>query len=325
MNKEDKVLDFLRSSRKGYVSGEEISKKLGVSRAAVWKDIQNLRSLGYEIEAEPHRGYQLTAIPDKMFADEISWQLPTKVIGRNVFSYDSLDSTNDAAFKLGKEGIKEGACVFAEYQKKGRGRLGRHWESSKGKNVLLSVLLRPVLSPSDVSKITLAAALSVARAARSLTGADLGIKWPNDLLFEGKKVGGILTEMDAEADRVHFVVIGIGVNVNESNKDLPSEATSLKEIAGKALSRLDFAKKLLIELEKDYSKFKSGSFDALAEEWENLSVTSGRRVTADVLGRKVHGQAVGIDKDGALWIRKDNGLQERIVAGDVTLLRQSHG
>lgn len=324
--KEDKVLDFLRSSRHDFISGEEISRKLGVSRAAVWKDIQNLRALGYEIEAEPHRGYHLTCVPDKMFADEISWELPAKVIGRNVFSYEELDSTNDAAFKLGKDGIKEGACVFTEYQKKGRGRLGRGWESPKGKNLLLSILLRPVLAPSDVPKITLAAAVSVARAARSLTGADLGIKWPNDLLFKGKKVGGILTEMDAEADRVHFVVIGIGVNVNGSKKELPPEATSLKEIACRTISRLEFARKLLVELDKDYQKvFERGSFDELAREWEDLSVTSGRRVTADVLGRKVHGQAVGIDKDGALWIRKDNGLQERILAGDVALLRQSRG
>ncbi len=323
--KVDKVLDFLRSSRRDFVSGEEISKKLDVSRAAVWKDIQNLRSLGYEIEAEPHRGYRLTAIPDKMFADEISWQLPTKVIGRNIFSYEEVDSTNDTAFKLGKDGIKEGACVFAEYQKKGRGRLGRRWESGRGKNLLLSVLLRPVLSPADVSKITLAAAVSVARAARDLTGADLGIKWPNDLLFKGRKVGGILTEMDAEADRVHFVVIGIGVNVNGVKKELPPEATSLKEIAGKTVSRLEFARKLLVELERDYAVFRRGSFDELALEWENLSVTSGRRITADVLGRKVQGQAVGIDKQGALWIRKDNGLQERIFAGDVTLMRQSRG
>ena len=325
MNKEDKVLNFLRSNRLDFLSGEEISKKLGVSRAAVWKDIQHLRSLGYEIEAEPHRGYRLTAIPDKMFADEISWQLPTKIVGRNIFSYEELDSTNDAAFQLGKDGIKEGACVFAEYQKKGRGRLGRRWESPKGKNLLLSVLLRPVLSPADVPKITLAAALSVARAARSLTGADLGIKWPNDLLFKGKKVGGILTEMNAEADRVHFVVLGIGVNVNGAKKELPPEATSLKEIAGKTISRLEFARELLAQLEKDYIVFKNGAFDTLANEWENLSVTSGRRVSAGVPGRKVQGQVVGIDKDGALWIRKDNGLQERILAGDVTLLRQSHG
>src|SRR3989338_2152684 len=165
MNKEDKVLNFLRSNRLDFLSGEEISKKLGVSRAAVLKDIQHLRSLGYEIEAEPHRGYRLTAIPDKMFADEISWQLPTKIVGRNIFSYEELDSTNDAAFQLGKDGIKEGACVFAEYQKKGRGRLGRRWESGKGKDLLLSVLLRPVLSPANVPKITLAAPLSVTRAA----------------------------------------------------------------------------------------------------------------------------------------------------------------
>lgn len=321
MNKEDLVLNALRSNRHDFLSGEEISKKLGVTRAAVWKDIQNLRSLGYEVEAQPHRGYRLTGIPDKLFRDEISWKLPTRFIGQNVLSYEQLDSTNDTAFQLGKDGVKEGACVFAEVQKKGRGRLGRTWVSAKGKNLLLSVLLRPLSSPADASKMTLAAALSVARAVRVTSGVDLGIKWPNDLLYKGKKVAGILTEMDAEADRVHFVVIGIGVNVNAGKKDLPSEATSLREITGLDISRVAFARQLLVELEKDYLMLKSGSFDELAAEWESLSLTTGRRVSADLLGRKVQGQAMGIDKDGALWIRKDNGLQERILAGDVTHLR----
>ncbi len=325
MIKEDKILEFLRYNKTFFISGEDISRKLKVSRAAVWKGIQHLRGLGYEISAEPHKGYRLVSVPDRMFADEILAGLLTKKIGRSIFSYEQLDSTNEVAFKLGKEGLKEGVCVISEYQKKGRGRLGRSWESPKGKNVLLSVILRPLLSPAEVSKITLVAAVSAVKSARQITGANLGIKWPNDLLYRGKKVGGILTEMDAEADRVHFVVVGIGINVNSSRKELPPEATSLKEIAGHPISRLEFTRKFLLEFENDYSKFKQEKFDELAREWENLSVTSGQRVVADVLGRKVHGQAVGIDKDGALWIRKDNGLQERILAGDISILRQSHG
>ncbi len=325
MLKEDRVLELLRANKTFFISGEDISRKLKVSRAAVWKDIQHLRALGYEIHAEPHKGYRLVSVPDKMFADEISAGLSTAKFGRPIFSYEQLDSTNDAAFKLGKEGLKEGACVVAEYQKKGRGRLGRAWESPKGKNILLSVILRPLLSPAEVPKITLVAAVSVVKAARQMTGAMLGIKWPNDLLYQGKKVGGILTEMDAEADRVHFVIVGIGINVNSTHKELPPEATSLKEIAQHDISRLEFMRKLLLEMENDYLKFKCGKFNELAREWESLSLTSGRRVTADVLGRKVHGQALGIDKDGALWIRTDSGLQERILAGDIRLIRQSHG
>ena len=315
------VLDLLREHKGLAVSGEEISEKLGVSRSAVWKEMQNLRQLGYEIEAQPHLGYRLVSLPDKLFADEISHRLGTQVVGRSVFSYDSLDSTNDAAFQLGEKGAKEGACVFAEYQKKGRGRLGRAWVSPKGKNLILSVLLKPKLSPSQVSRITLMAGVSAVRAIRSVTTRSLGIKWPNDILYQDKKVGGILTEMSAEPDAVRFIVLGIGINVNADPRELPPGSTSLKAIMGKTADRVGFARALLKELDADYKRFREGNFQALARSWEEYSATSGKRVSAAVQGRKVQGQATGIDEDGALWIRKDDGLQERILAGDIEHLR----
>jgi BirA family biotin operon repressor/biotin-[acetyl-CoA-carboxylase] ligase len=311
------VLDFLRENRERFTSGEDMSRRLGVSRAAIWKEMQGLRRLGYDIEAQPHLGYRLAGIPDKLFSDELTHQLDTSFIGREIHSYETLDSTNDAIFRLGKEGVKEGVCVFAEYQKKGRGRLGRSWVSPRGKNVLFSVLLRPVLSPAEVSKITLVAGISVISAVRQITGLTLGIKWPNDILHKEKKVCGILTEMSAEADRIHFVVLGIGVNVNSSRQELPPHATSLKEITGAAVSRILFGQTLLRQLERDIQRLKRGLFDELAEEWERYSCTSGRRVVANLLGRKVQGQAVGIDRDGALWIRRDDGLQEKVLAGDI--------
>jgi BirA family biotin operon repressor/biotin-[acetyl-CoA-carboxylase] ligase len=282
--------------------------------------MQYLRDLGYTIEAQPHLGYRLASIPDKMFADEIAHSLKTKFVGRKIFSYDTLDSTNDAAFRLGEQGIEEGASVFAEYQKKGRGRLGRDWVSPKGKNLILSVLLRPLLSPTEASKITLAAAVSVIQTVRKTIGKTLGIKWPNDIVCGHKKVGGILTEMSAEVDRVNFVVVGIGLNINSVAKELPKRSISLKEIAGHEVSRVSFARDLLEQLEKDLLLLKKGHFEMLAKEWEDFSVISGRRVAARVLGRKIEGEAMGIDKDGALWIRKDDGLQERITAGDVEYL-----
>ncbi len=322
--KENNVLDFLRAQQSGYLSGEDISQKLKVSRSAVWKEIQSLRGLGYEIEAQPHWGYRLAGIPDKLFADEISHALGTKFIGRRIISYDSLDSTNDAAFGLGEHGAKEGACVFSEFQKKGRGRLGRSWASPKGKNLILSVLLRPLFSPSEVSKITLMTAVSTVKAIKTLTGKTLGIKWPNDIYFKDKKAGGILTEMSAELDRVNFVVVGIGVNVNSSPKELPPGSISLKEVTGKEISRISFAQELLRQIEKDYLKLKNRDAANLEKEWEDFSLTSGKRVVATVLGRRIQGYATGIDKEGALWIRRDNGLQERIFAGDIEHLRPAH-
>lgn len=317
MSKGDAVLTFLRGQREGFLSGEEISRKLKVSRSAVWKEIQVLRNLGYEISAEPHLGYRLLGIPDRLFPDELSAGLNTKFIGKQVVSYEEVGSTNDAAFRLGEEGLKEGVCVFAEHQTKGRGRLGRSWISPKYKNILFSVLLRPDLSPAEVSKVTLMAAVSVVKTLHSVTTHRFSIKWPNDILFNEKKLCGILTEMSSEPDRVNFIVVGIGINVNADPAELLKGATSLKEITGNKLSRVEIAKKLLETLESDYLCLKKGDFALLAKHWEEFSSTSGRRVTVNVHGRKIQGTAVGIDKEGALWIRTDSGLQEKILAGDV--------
>ncbi|MBI2095168.1 MAG: biotin--[acetyl-CoA-carboxylase] ligase [Candidatus Omnitrophica bacterium] len=321
MKKEDRVLEFLRAAGKAYVSGEKISERLNVSRAYVWKEIMALRRLGYRIEAHPHEGYRLVGIPDRLFPDEIARDLGTRRVGRQILSYKEIGSTNDAAFRLGEQGVGEGVSVFAEHQKKGRGRMGRSWVCPKGKGVLVSILLRPILPPVEVSKMTLMAAVSVVRAVRQATGLKLGIKWPNDILAGGRKVCGILTEMSAELDRVNFVVVGIGINVNASARELPPGATSLKTLLGKKISRVEFARALLREIDRDYERLIRGQFGKLAGEWEEHSVTSGKHVIVRTIGRKLEGVAAGIDADGALWIRRDDGLQEKVLAGDVEHLR----
>jgi BirA family biotin operon repressor/biotin-[acetyl-CoA-carboxylase] ligase len=259
--------------------------------------------------------------PDKLYADELSEGLKNKILGKRIYSYETLDSTNDSVFHLGEQNLPEGTCVFAEFQKKGKGRLGRAWESPRGRSLLFSVLLRPRLTPTEVPKMTLTAAVSVVKVARRVYKIPLEIKWPNDLIYRRKKIGGILTEMSVEADRVNFIVLGIGLNVNAKAKELPAGASSFREIGRKKIRRVELAQHILRQLETDYLAFKHGKFEALAESWEEFSATSGRRVIATVLGRKVHGQASGIDPDGALWIRKDSGLQERILAGDVEHVR----
>lgn len=322
--KDDLVLNYLKDNLETHSSGEEISRKLKVSRAAIWKHIQNLRKLGYEIDGETHRGYKLIKTPDKLFADEISYKLGTKIFGqKTILSYASLDSTNTNCFKLGEEGVPEGALVLAEHQKKGRGRLGRQWVSPKEKNVLISILLRPILSPAQVPKITLIAATSLARVIHKLYSIKVGIKWPNDILCQEKKLCGILTEMSAESDRVNFVVLGIGINVNAQKEELPPEGIALSTILGKSVSRVEFLREFLKELEKDYLRLKSGNFKTVIDDWEKYSATSGKRVRVDLLGKKIEGSAMGIDEEGALWIRRDNGLQEKITAGDVQHLRSA--
>ena len=253
--------------------------------------------------------------------EDLLCDLGTEVIGKQIFSYESLDSTNNTCFRLGEQGCVEGTCIFTEFQTKGRGRLGRSWVSPKGKNILFSVLLRPKLTPQEVCKVTLMASIAMVRTFRKLKNKRFGIKWPNDILYEEKKVAGILTEMSAETDCVNFVVVGIGVNVNADRKDLPPEATSIKEATGQTINRLALSKELLKALDAEYRRFQEQRFGELAKDWEEFSVTSGRRVSATLLNRQIHGQAVGIDAEGALWIREDSGLQTRILSGDIQHLR----
>lgn len=323
MKSQDILLKELKKNTHHHVSGEMIAKKCGVTRAAIWKDVQSLREMGYDIDSHPHEGYRLQGVPDKLFADEVLDGLGTKYVGRQVFSYESLDSTNTAAWRLGEEGYPEGTAVLAEHQKKGRGRLGREWVSPKGKNLLFSILIRPTAPPSDISKITLLLALSSVRAVKRSYGVLLGVKWPNDLVYHDKKVGGILTEMNAEADRIHFVVAGLGLNVNASKEELPEIGTSLLQISGIKRSRVTLLQAIFEELENDLDRFKSGGFEKLSEEWESYSQTTGRRISVTLQGRTVQGEARGIDKEGALWVRTDSGLLERIVSGDVLHLRRS--
>ncbi|MEI8345404.1 MAG: biotin--[acetyl-CoA-carboxylase] ligase, partial [Candidatus Omnitrophota bacterium] len=233
------VLTILKKYHDRYVSGEDISAKLKVSRTAIWKEIQGLRDLGYQIEAFPHLGYRLTDIPDKLFADEIGYELKTQTIGRKIISYESLDSTNDAVRKFGQDGLAEGVCVFAEAQRKGRGRLGRSWLSPRGKGILVSFLLRPPITLGQISGMTLMVAISAVKAVLTQTGVVLGIKWPNDLIYHDQKVGGILTEIGAEADRLNFAVVGLGLNANGAACDLPKGSISLREIAGKEIARVE--------------------------------------------------------------------------------------
>ncbi|MBI4435875.1 MAG: biotin--[acetyl-CoA-carboxylase] ligase [Candidatus Omnitrophica bacterium] len=317
----EKILEMLRSEPTEYVSGEALCEALRVSRSAIWKHIESLRSLGYTIEAFPHRGYRLVGCPDKLLSEELMWNLKTELIGRQVLSYDMVASTNDVAYDLGKKGAREGTVVVSEGQTKGKGRLGRSWVSPKGKGIYFSILLRPILPPQSIPKLTLLAALSVARAIRQITNLTPQIRWPNDLLLNGKKVSGILTEMSAEQDRVHFVVVGIGVNVNTTAEFLPKEGTSLKIETGSFISRIPLAQSLLEAFDTLYRDFKEGKTDEALEECRKLSAILGTHVTVEQVHGKKEGYAVDIDSEGALLLRFDDGVTERILSGDLVKLR----
>jgi BirA family biotin operon repressor/biotin-[acetyl-CoA-carboxylase] ligase len=323
MSTDAKILSALRD-HPGGVSGAQLADQLGISRAAIWARIEELRQLGYDIEASPHFGYRLVSSPDALHADDLVARLgETKVIGRDIQVFEQTTSTNDVMEKLARDGVKEGVVVFAESQTKGRGRLGRKWMSPTHKGLWFSVLLRPELRPQEATQLTVASATALRRAIKTVTGLSAEIKWPNDILIGGKKVAGILTELSAEVDRVRHIILGIGVDVNLAAGELPAElrktATSLKIETGETVSRAELAVAILHELDLDYARICGGKFSAVADEWEAHCATIGKNVTVIIGDRKIGGCAESLDDDGALRVRTEHGHLERIIGGDVTL------
>lgn len=323
MTTDAKILSALRAHPDG-MSGAQLAEQLGISRAAVWARIEELRRLDYDIEASPHFGYRLVHSPDALHADDLLARLgKTKVIGRDIQVFEETTSTNDVMEKLARDGVKEGAVVFAESQTKGRGRLGRKWISPERKGLWFSVLLRPDLRPQEATQLTVASATALRRAIEAETGLQPKIKWPNDILIEGKKVAGILTELSAELDRVKHIILGIGVDVNLDAGELPADlrktATSLKIEAGEMISRAELAVAILHALDEDYARIGAGKFAVLADEWEAHCGTIGKNVTVLIGDRKIRGRAESLDDDGALLVRTEHGHLERIIGGDVTL------
>jgi len=318
-----KILAALRAHPDG-VSGAQLAEQLAISRAAVWARIDDLRKVGYDIEAGPHFGYKLVNSPDALHADDLLARLgKTKAIGRDIQVFEQTTSTNDVVEKLARDGVKEGVVVFAESQTKGRGRLGRVWQSPTRKGLWFSILLRPNLRPQETTQLTVISATALRRAIRTVTGLTADIKWPNDLLIGGKKVVGILTEMSAEVDRVRHIIIGIGVDVNQNAGEFPEElrkiATSLKLEAGEEVCRAELATEILRELDLDYARVCAGKFPEVADEWEAACVTIGKNVTVHTGDRKFRGRAESLDDDGALLVRTEHGHLERIIGGDVIL------
>lgn len=324
MTTDAQILSALRAAGDGTVSGAELSQRLGLTRAAIWARVEELRRLGYEIEASPHHGYRLVNTPDVLHADDLLTRLGrTQVVGRDIRVFQETASTNDVIEKLAHDGVKEGVVVFAESQTKGRGRLGRKWLSPPGKGLWFSVLLRPKLRPQEATQLTIAAATALRRAIHRETHLPVDIKWPNDILVHGRKVTGILTEMSAELDRVKHLILGIGVDVNLTAGEFPAElrkqATSLKIEAGKALSRPALAVALLRELDADYARVCAGDFDAVTDEWVRHCATLGHRVVVGIGEHRVRGRAEALDETGALLVRTEHGHLEHITGGDVTL------
>lgn len=321
---EPKILKYLRDCEDGFVSGEDIAKQLGISRAAVWKDIETLRRLGYIVTAVPRRGYRLSDKPDRLYPWEVKAGLATEIMGREIYYFDETDSTNSQA-KLLLKAVPppEGAAVVAEQQTAGRGRLGREWFSPKGTGLWSSLILHPALPVSDLAKLTIMAAVAVRRAVQEETGAQLAIKWPNDLLWDGRKVCGILAELGGEADRLAFLVVGIGLNVNQAAEDFPESlretAGSLRLATGRLVDRVTLLQEILRQLEVGYREVLRLGFAGALEECRRYSATLGRRVTVREGAKTLTGIAVGIADDGGLELRLESGESIKVYSGDTTL------
>lgn len=312
----EKILDYL-SKESDYLSGDQISKNLGISRQGLWKHIQELKDSGYEIEAVPHLGYRLQSSPDKLFPLEVWRNLHTKFVGKKIEYFDYLSSTMNLAMELGMQGAVNGTLVLAESQTKGRGRLGREWFSPKHKGIYLSLILRPAISPAASPILTLLSAVSICEAVKKVCELDVQIKWPNDVLIHNKKLAGILTEMNAEVDKVNFVVIGIGLNVNNDKKSLIAQATSLKEQLDQQVNRVVLLQELLLRIEENYFLLEKKGNKAIIDKWRNFTLTLGKRVKVYCQDKHIEGMAQDIDFDGSLLIRKDSGVIAKVTSGDV--------
>lgn len=319
MSTVDLILELLRQG--GYVSGQEMSEKLGISRNGVNKWIKALRSQGYEIDSATNKGYSLVWEPDKMSRQAVEERLNTMYIGRPTLILDSVDSTNEEIKRRARQGEKQGLTVVSDEQTLGKGRLGRVWKSPKGTSIYESILLRPELAPSQVPCITLVAGLALCNTVNSI--ADLGakIKWPNDIIVGRKKLCGILTEMTIEDNAVSFAVVGMGINVN--NRSFPDEikekATSLYLEKGRAFDRCELVARLAESFEQVYNEFIISGFESLKDSYASLCATIGRRVSTSRAGKEICGTGSDIAPDGGLIVLTDDGKSEYISTGEVAV------
>lgn len=320
----NKILEELKAAKGQPVSGEDMSRRLGVSRTAVWKHIKKLRSDGYSIESHTNSGYKLTGSPDVMSLSELEPFLHTEFIGRNIIYLDSVDSTNLYAKKKAENPFREGTVVIADEQTVGRGRLGRHWVSVKGKGIWMTIMLKPDILPSDAPKLSIIAALAVANALRSCCRVDAKIKWPNDIVAGGKKLCGILTEMSAEDDEIKYVIIGIGINVNmeidDFGQEVSSVATSIRIEKGRSVLRKALAASVLFEFEKIYRVFeREVSIKTFLDDYKSKSAVLGKEIRLIKKREEITGVAVDITKEGYLVVKLADGTCREIMSGEVSV------
>lgn len=320
----EEILRELINNKNRYLSGQELSAKFGISRTAVWKHINKLKEEGYIIESATNKGYVLIESPDKLHPVEIKELLKTKFIGNDIIYLDSVDSTNSYGKRLAENGFSDGTVIIAEEQTSGRGRLGRDWVSPKGKGIWMTIMLKPEIKPNLASQVTLIAALAVLKAIKAAYDMDIMIKWPNDLVINGKKVCGILAELGAEIERVNYLCVGIGINANLDESDFKNQsldmATSLKIAAGMEVERKKLIAHILDIFEEYYSMFlEKGSLEFMIEEYKKYLINMGKEVRLVAKNEEMHATAEDITYEGHLLVRLDDGTLKEISSGEVSV------
>ncbi|WP_085023155.1 biotin--[acetyl-CoA-carboxylase] ligase [Anaerovibrio sp. JC8] len=315
------ILELLRGAGDRYLSGADIAERLGVSRTAVWKHINELKNAGYNIDSQARNGYKLVGAPDRLLPEVISHGLGNKVIGSQIVAFEDIGSTNNEAKRLAAQGAPDGTVVVAESQNTGKGRLDRSFFCPKG-GIWFSVILKPDFLPQEAPKCTLLAAVAIVEAMHEV-GLEAGIKWPNDILYQGRKLVGILTEMSAEIDRINYVVIGMGINAiidpTTFPEDIKDKAGSMSMFIGD-FDRVAFFQRVLRRLEANYLDTRRNGFDGVLDRWRKLSVTLGEDINVLGINETFAGRAVDIDTDGALLVQPEGSSEIRkVYAGDVSI------
>jgi BirA family transcriptional regulator, biotin operon repressor / biotin---[acetyl-CoA-carboxylase] ligase len=318
------LLTLLGENATIVISGGRIAREIGVSRSTVWRWVQRLRELGVKVKGQTATGYFLEKVPDILTPNMLKQRLKGGLFGKRIYHFFKTDSTNRVALELGHAGEPEGAVVLAEEQTAGRGRAGHTWHSERAAGIYVTVLLRPKLAPVQAPLLTMMAGLSAHTAVQAVTGLAVDLKWPNDLLVRGKKVGGILTEMHADPGQVQFVIVGIGLNVNQEKfpKELEELATSLHLETGKAQSRMELLVRLLREFESDYNRFLREGVASVVKRFEVVSsYASGKRVRVTNGTESYLGTTAGLGPEGLLRVERDDGHVVTVIAGDVAEAR----
>lgn len=303
------------------ISGARIAREIGVSRSTVWRWIEQLREVGVRVKGRPHTGYFLERVPDILAPELLRAQLKGSLFGKRIYHFFKTDSTNRVAMELGYGGEPEGAVILAEEQSAGRGRAGRTWHSERAAGIYATLLLRPKISPVQAPLLTMMAGLSAHASIQAQTSLQLDLKWPNDLVLNGKKLGGILTEMYADTSLVRFVVVGIGINVNQEKfpAELAGIATSLRAETGRNLSRLELLARLLREFETDYNRFLREGAKSVTERFTKASSYAvGKKVRVTNGGDTFTGVTAGLAPEGLLQVEREDGKVVTVISGDVT-------